>query len=45
MIHVDGLSLVPPIPEFFADTNLHPNDLGFSLYAENLCRQLLPYLK
>ncbi len=44
-IHIDGLSLVPPMPRFFADGNLHPDDLGFSLYAENLCRQMLPYLK
>ena len=37
---IDGLSLVPPIPEFFADEYLHPNDLGFGVYAENLIRAL-----
>ena len=41
--HIDGLGLCPPIPEFFADGNLHPDDLGFSIYAENLCRELAPY--
>ena len=44
LIHIDGLSLVPPNPEFFADQTLHPNDLGFSLYAENLIKQMLKYL-
>lgn len=37
---VSGLELVPPRAEFFADTYLHPNDLGFGLYAENLIRIL-----
>ena len=43
-ITVDGLSLVPPMPEFFEDAYLHPNDEGFSLYAENLIIQLEKYL-
>ncbi len=43
-IHIDGLSLVPPIPEFFQDGVLHPNDIGYSLYAENLIKQLRLYL-
>jgi len=34
---VDGLSLVPHCKEFFAD-GVHPNALGFSMYAENLIR-------
>ncbi len=33
---VDGLTLVPHLPEFFQDKHLHPNENGFSLYAENL---------
>ena len=37
---VHGLELVPPIDEFFADRYLHPNDLGFGLYAENLIKKL-----
>lgn len=34
--HIDGLSLVPPLPNFFYDEYLHPDNNGFSLYAENL---------
>ncbi len=33
---IDGYTLVPHLPEFFRDKTLHPNELGFSLYAENL---------
>ncbi len=44
MIHIDGLSLVPPIPDMFIEDCLHPNDMGFSLYAENLIRELLRYI-
>ena len=36
LIHVDGLSLVPPLNEFYHDQYLHPNNEGFSHYAENL---------
>ena len=43
MIHIDGLSLVPPLPELFADEWLHPNALGFGFYGENLTRQILSY--
>jgi hypothetical protein len=42
-IYVDGLSFVPPLDEFFTD-GLHPNDLGFSLYTENLIREMQKYL-
>lgn len=38
--HIDGLTLVPPRPELFQDEYLHPNDNGFSLYAENLIKYL-----
>ncbi len=37
---ISGLDLVPPLPDFFADTYLHPNGLGFTTYALNLTRQL-----
>ena len=37
---VDGLSLVPPVREFFADGHLHPNAIGFSFYAENLIKAI-----
>ncbi|MBO5269567.1 MAG: SGNH/GDSL hydrolase family protein [Clostridia bacterium] len=41
---IDGLTLVPPIPEFFADAYLHPNMNGFAVYAENLIRALNAHL-
>ncbi|MBR3087094.1 MAG: SGNH/GDSL hydrolase family protein [Kiritimatiellae bacterium] len=33
---ISGFNLVPHLPEFFSDRCLHPNDTGFSLYAQNL---------
>ena len=33
---IDGMPLVPHLPEFFADGYLHPNDSGFLLYGKNL---------
>ena len=39
--HIDGYSLVPHSPDYFNDGYLHPNDLGFSIYAENLIKFLL----
>ena len=44
LTHIDGLSLVPPYPELYADKYLHPNALGFSFYAENLIKQMQKYL-
>lgn len=38
---ISGLKLVPPIADFYADKYLHPNDLGFGLYAENLIKELV----
>lgn len=38
IIVVDGENMVPHIPEFFSDGYLHPNALGFSIYAENLAK-------
>lgn len=43
-VHIDGYSLVPHMTEYFQDGYLHPNDLGFALYGENLLRQLQHYL-
>ncbi|MBQ8497917.1 MAG: SGNH/GDSL hydrolase family protein [Clostridia bacterium] len=37
---VDGFRLTPHISDFFADLYLHPNDLGFGFYAENLLKEL-----
>jgi hypothetical protein len=37
--------MVPPDPAFFADpTPLHPNALGFGIFAENLIRELQKHL-
>ena len=35
---ISGLSMVPPIRDFYADGYLHPNDLGFAIYAQNLIK-------
>jgi len=44
-IHINGLDMVPPDPAFFADdTPLHPNALGFGIYAENLIREMQKHL-
>ena len=40
---VDGFTLVPHLPEFYADT-VHPNDLGFAEMAKNLTGKLLEIL-
>ena len=40
IILVDGLSMVPHLPEFYSDKYLHPNALGFGVYAENLIKTL-----
>ena len=45
MIHINGLRLVPPFPSLFADEYLHPNDEGFSIYAENLIVELEKHLQ
>ena len=37
---IDGSPLTPHHSDFFADQILHPNDLGFGFYAENLLREL-----
>jgi hypothetical protein len=36
---IDGKKMVPPLPSMTAD-NLHPNALGFSVYAHNLIKAL-----
>lgn len=37
---VPSYNLVPHLPEFFSDGYLHPNDIGFGVYAQNLQRRL-----
>lgn len=41
---IEGYTLLPHCEEFFNDQHLHPNDLGFSLYAQNLISQLSAYI-
>ena len=39
-IHVDGYTLVPHHSDYYADKFLHPNDLGFAVYAQNLIKAI-----
>ena len=39
-ILIEGETLVPHRHEYFSDKNLHPNALGFGIYAETLIRYL-----
>ena len=41
---IDGETLTPHMTDFFSDLYLHPNGLGFGVYAENLCKQLKEYI-
>jgi len=41
---IEGFDLVPHLPEFYSDLRLHPNDMGFLLYAHNLYRKMMPLL-
>ena len=41
---IHGWNLVPHEKHFFADSRLHPNDLGFGIYAANLYREMIPHL-
>ena len=41
---IDGALLVPHMSEFYADKYLHPNALGFGIYALNLCKMLKTYI-
>lgn len=41
---INGLTLVPHRSEYFADKGLHPNDLGFAIYALNLIKFLEEHL-
>lgn len=43
-IVIDGYTLVPHRTEYFDDGFLHPNDIGFALYAQNLIKALESYL-
>ena len=39
-----GWDMVPHNVEYFGDKRLHPNNLGFSIYASNLYRAIIPHL-
>ena len=43
LIHIDGLSLMPPFEDLYTD-GLHPNLTGFGIYGVNLCRELSKHL-
>ena len=38
---LNGWSFTPALAEFYYDCVLHPNDMGFALYAENLYREIV----
>ena len=41
---INGFALVPHEPGFFSPDVVHPVDLGFCLYAENLAREIQKHL-
>ena len=41
---ISGYDLVPHDSVYFSDEYLHPNDAGFSYYAENLLKKLQEHL-
>lgn len=36
--------MTPHCTDFYSDGYLHPNDLGFTQYAENLCNEIRKYI-
>ncbi len=42
---IPGYNLVPHLPEFFSDRRLHPNDIGFTIYAQNWFAFTLSHVK
>jgi lysophospholipase L1-like esterase len=42
---INAWNFVPHLSDFFGDGHLHPNDLGFGLYAECLYREIVKYSK
>ncbi len=43
MILINGEYMVPHTPEFFDDGFLHPNDIGFGVYAQNLATNIMKH--
>ncbi len=44
MIIIDGSKLTPRINAFYSDLRLHPNDIGFGIYAKNLITEMKKHL-
>jgi hypothetical protein len=42
---INAWNFVPHLSDFFGDGHLHPNDLGFGLYAECLYREIVKHSK
>ena len=42
---INAWRFIPRLPEFYSDGILHPNDLGFGVYAERLYKEILTHLK
>ena len=38
---INAWNFVPHLPAFFGDGHLHPNDLGFGIYAERVYQEIL----
>ncbi len=43
IICIRGWDMIPHLPEFFAD-HVHPNDLSFGIYVENLYKRISKYI-
>ena len=41
---IRGWTLTPALKEFYSDLRLHPNDLGFGVYAQNLYGEIMKTL-
>jgi len=44
LIFIDGFDFVPHNTEYFADLRLHPRNIGFEFYTENLVRKIKEYI-
>ncbi len=44
VVVINPYNFVPHRPEFFADLRLHPNDIGFGLYAKGVYNEIVKHL-
>ena len=44
MVVIDGYDMIPHRTEYLDDELVHPNDIGYALYAQNLIKALNRYL-